>query len=85
MTVTTCVFDAYGTRFDVAAAARQSVADARFPAPTDRRGRVAEFRYLIQLQYSWLCAIANAHADFWEMTEHGLDRALEAPGLAGAG
>lgn len=83
MTVTTCVFDAYGTLFDVAAAARQAAADGRFPALADRWGEVADLWRLKQLQYTWLRAIANAHADFWEVTQNGLDWALDATGLAG--
>jgi 2-haloacid dehalogenase len=33
------------------------------------------------LQYSWLRAIADAHTDFWEVTQNGLDFALEASNL----
>jgi 2-haloacid dehalogenase len=38
---------------------------------------------LKQLQYTWLRAVADAHADFWDVTQDGLDWALEATGLQG--
>lgn len=83
MPITTCVFDAYGTLFDVAAAARQAAAEPDFPALADRWAEVASHWRLKQLQYSWLRAIAGAHTDFWEVTQNGLDWTLEATGLDG--
>jgi len=83
MPITTCVFDAYGTLFDVAAAARQAAAEPAFPALKDRWSDVAAHWRLKQLQYSWLRAVADAHTDFWEVTQNGLDWALEATGLDG--
>lgn len=83
MPITTCVFDAYGTLFDVAAAARQAAAEPGFPALADRWAELASHWRLKQLQYSWLRAIAGAHTDFWEVTQNGLDWALEAAGLDG--
>ncbi|MEX0282653.1 MAG: haloacid dehalogenase type II, partial [Arenibacterium sp.] len=44
---------------------------------------VANFWRLRQLQYSWLRAVADAHTDFWKVTQDGLDWALEATGLDG--
>jgi 2-haloacid dehalogenase len=34
-----------------------------------------------QLQYTWLRAVTGVHADFWQVTQDGLDWALEAAGL----
>ena len=83
MPITTCVFDAYGTLFDVSAAARQAAAEPAFPALRDRWADMAGQWRAKQLQYTWLRAIAGAHADFWQVTQDGLDWALEATGLAG--
>jgi len=83
MTITTAVFDAYGTLFDVAAAARQAAAEPAFPALADRWADLAAHWRLKQLQYSWLRAVTGAHTDFWTVTQDGLDWALEATGLDG--
>jgi 2-haloacid dehalogenase len=37
-----------------------------------------------QLQYSWLRAVMAAHTDFWQVTQDGLDWAMEANGVSGA-
>ena len=76
-----CVFDAYGTLFDVAAAARRAAAEPGRAALAERWPRLAEAWRLKQLQYTWLRAITGAHADFQTVTENGLDWALEATGL----
>jgi 2-haloacid dehalogenase len=78
-----CVFDAYGTLFDVAAAARRAAAEPGRAALAERWPRLAELWRLKQLQYTWLRAITGAHADFRTVTEDGLDWALEATGLDG--
>jgi len=83
MPITTCVFDAYGTLFDVAAAARQAASEPQFPHLQDSWAELASHWRLKQLQYTWLRAITNAHADFWDVTQDGLDWAMEAAGLAG--
>ncbi len=83
MTVTTCAFDAYGTLFDVAAAARLAAQEGRFPKLADRWVELANHWRLKQLQYTWLRAVADAHTDFWQVTQNGLDWALEAAGLEG--
>ncbi|MEM6407103.1 MAG: haloacid dehalogenase type II [Pseudomonadota bacterium] len=77
MTITTCVFDAYGTLFDVAAAARIAAAE---PGRDDLAAcwqMLANDWRLKQLQYTWLRAIADAHEDFWQVTQDGLDWAME--------
>ncbi len=83
MPITTCVFDAYGTLFDVAAAARQAAAEPEFAAIKTDWPAVAEQWRLKQLQYSWLRAVTGAHTDFWEVTQNGLDWALEKTGHHG--
>ncbi|WP_170761544.1 haloacid dehalogenase type II [Ruegeria lacuscaerulensis] len=83
MPITTCVFDAYGTLFDVAAAARQAAAEPGFEALQHKWPDLAKHWRLKQLQYTWLRAITDAHTDFWDVTQDGLDWALEATGLQG--
>tara|TARA_R110002094_G_scaffold53497_2_gene64848 strand:+ start:1373 stop:2059 length:687 start_codon:yes stop_codon:yes gene_type:complete len=83
MPITTCVFDAYGTLFDVAAAARQAASEPDFAAIKDDWPQVAEHWRLKQLQYSWLRAVTRAHTDFWTVTQNGLDWALEKTGHDG--
>ena len=75
------VFDAYGTLFDVAAAARAAAAEPGREAFAARWPDVARDWRLKQLQYSWLRAVTGAHCDFWQVTQDGLDWALEAAGL----
>ena len=78
MPITTCIFDAYGTLFDVAAAARQAAAEPDYKSFTPHWPQVAEDWRLKQLQYTWLRAVTGAHTDFWQVTQDGLDWALEA-------
>lgn len=85
MAITTCIFDAYGTLFDVTAAAREAARDPDFPALAGKWAELATAWRHKQLQYTWLRAITGAHADFWEVTQNGLDWALEATGLLGDG
>lgn len=81
MPITTCVFDAYGTLFDVAAAAREAAQEPAFAGLADAWPRLAADWRAKQLQYTWLRAITGAHTDFWQVTCDGLDWALEASGL----
>ncbi|MGC1495576.1 MAG: haloacid dehalogenase type II [Sulfitobacter sp.] len=83
MPITTCVFDAYGTLFDVAAAARQAASEPEFSSIKDTWPQLAEHWRLKQLQYSWLRAVTKAHTDFWTVTQEGLDWALEKTGHDG--
>ncbi|MEL6888381.1 MAG: haloacid dehalogenase type II [Pseudomonadota bacterium] len=83
MPITTCIFDAYGTLFDVAAAARQAAGEPGFALLADDWPVLAEQWRLKQLQYTWLRAITGAHTDFWQVTQDGLDWALEKTGHAG--
>ena len=81
MPITTCIFDAYGTLFDVASAARQTAAEPGREALAKCWQKLANDWRLKQLQYTWLRAIADAHSDFWEVTQNGLDWALENNGF----
>ena len=81
MSVTTAVFDAYGTLFDVAAAARLAAAEPGGEALREHWPTLARDWRLKQLSYTWLRAVAGRHADFWQVTEDALDWALEAAGL----
>ena len=67
-----CVFDAYGTLFDFAAAARK----CRDVLGDDIDRLTALWRDK-QLQYTWLRAIQEQHADFWQVTGDALDFSLE--------
>ncbi|MGC8202091.1 haloacid dehalogenase type II [Aliiroseovarius sp. PTFE2010] len=82
MTIKACVFDAYGTLFDVAAAAREAARDPAFAPLRDLWPQVARDWRLKQLQYTWLRAVADAHCDFWQVTQDGLDWALDSANLA---
>lgn len=75
-----CVFDAYGTLFDVAAAARQMAAEPGRESFAQVWPQVSADWRLKQLQYSWLRAVTGDHCDFWQVTQDGLDWALARAG-----
>ena len=82
MTITTCIFDAYGTLFDVTAAARAAAGEpGRERLAACWQKLAADWRAK-QLQYSWHRALAGEYVSFWQVTQDGLDWALEANGLA---
>ena len=83
MPITTCVFDAYGTLFDVGAAAAQAAREPDHAVLKDVWPAIARDWRLKQLQYTWLRAVAGRHCDFWQVTQDGLDWALEANGVTG--
>jgi 2-haloacid dehalogenase len=71
-----CVFDAYGTLFDFASAAaacEKELGEKVRPLTALWRDK--------QLQYTWLRAVQQRHADFWQVTGDALDYALEALSL----
>ena len=82
MPITTCVFDAYGTLFDVAAAAREAAAEPGGEALARHWPKLAADWRTKQLQYSWMRAVTAEHCDFWQVTRDGLDWAMEASGLS---
>lgn len=81
MPITTCIFDAYGTLFDVAAAARGAAAEPGREIFARHWPAIAEKWRLKQLQYTWLRAVMGQHLEFWQVTQNGLDWALESEGL----
>lgn len=83
MPIKACVFDAYGTLFDVTAAAREAAAEPAFPELANTWQSLAAHWRDKQLQYTWLRAVTGDHTDFWTVTSDGLDWALEATGLNG--
>ncbi len=72
-----CVFDAYGTLFDVHSAAAALKSDIGPKA--DQLSAVWRSK---QLEYTWLRSLIPAYKPFWEVTQDGLDFALEEVGLS---
>src|SRR4029077_9006772 len=74
-----CVFDAYGTLFDYASAAARcaDVLGDNFP-------KLNALWREKQLQYTWLRASQQSHADFWQVTGEAFDFTLDSLGIADA-
>jgi 2-haloacid dehalogenase len=85
MMIRLCVFDAYGTLFDVSAAARDAAGEPGAEGWAARWSSLAGHWRRKQLEYTWIRALAGAHVDFWQVTQDALDWALEAEGLGEAG
>ncbi len=75
-----CVFDAYGTLFDVHAPLRKLA-----PEIGERAEDVSKLWRQKQIEYSWLRSLMGAHADFWHVTGDALDYALEHFGISEPG
>ncbi len=71
-----CVFDAYGTLFDVHSAAARCRADLGEAA--DAVSRTWRDK---QLAYTWLRSLMGHHVDFWRVTGDALDYALDTHGI----
>ncbi len=71
-----CVFDAYGTLFDVNSAAAQAK-----DALGERWQPLAGTWRAKQLQYTWLRGLMGRHADFWQVTGDALDFAMTSLGI----
>jgi 2-haloacid dehalogenase len=67
-----CVFDAYGTLFDVASPVAKLASELGGKA--DGLARLWRQK---QLEYTWLRSLMGVHADFWHVTGDALDYALE--------
>jgi 2-haloacid dehalogenase len=71
-----CVFDAYGTLFDVHSAV------TRLRAPIGGQAdALSQLWRTKQLEYTWLRALMGRHADFWQVTGDALDYALARTGV----
>jgi len=71
-----CVFDAYGTLFDVHSAVGRH--KARLGSQADAVSMLWRTK---QLEYTWLRSLMRRHADFWQVTGNALDYALDANGV----
>lgn len=67
-----CVFDAYGTLFDV----HSAVARHRQRLGEDA-DKVSALWRTKQLEYTWLRSLMGRHADFWQVTGDALDYAFD--------
>ena len=68
---THCVFEAYGTLFDVHSAVgryREILGDKADPVSALWRSK--------QLEYTWLRSLMHEHVDFWQITTDALDYAF---------
>lgn len=68
-----CLFDAYGTLFDVSAAAEKKQAELG-----ERWRALSSLWRTKQIEYTWLRSLMGCHADFWRVTGDALDFALDA-------
>lgn len=78
--VEACVFDAYGTLFDVNAPVSRLAHRVG-----DNADALAALWRRKQLEYTWLLTLMGEHHDFWAVTGHALDYALEALGVDDTG
>jgi 2-haloacid dehalogenase len=74
--VRACVFDAYGTLFDVHAPLRKLA-----PEIGPEAENISKLWRQKQLEYTWLRSLMGVHADFWHVTSEALDYALEGFGV----
>jgi 2-haloacid dehalogenase len=73
-----CVFDAYGTLFDVHTPVLRALAAAGLTRPNHYPPPGATS----SCQYAWLRSLMGVHADFWQVTSDALDHAMQLFGLA---
>jgi 2-haloacid dehalogenase len=71
-----CVFDAYGTLFDVHSAVGKHRARLG-----DKADQVSQLWRQKQLEYSWLRSLMHAYISFWRITQDALDYALADAGI----
>ena len=70
--VRACVFDAYGTLFDVHGPIRKLAVEIG-----ENADAISKLWRQKQLEYTWLRSLMGVHADFWHVTGDALDYALE--------
>ena len=71
-----CVFDAYGTLFDVHSAVGRLRADVG-----PKADEVSQIWRTKQLEYTWLRSLMGEYRDFWQVTGEALDYALARTGV----
>ena len=69
--ITACIFDAYGTLFDVNSAASKCKEQLG-----DKWESFANAWRTTQLEYTWLRSLMKKHKNFWQITEDSLDHAM---------
>ncbi len=79
-TLRACVFDAYGTLFDVHAAIRHHA--GRVGPAADAISTLWRAK---QIEATWLRSLMHRHADFWQLTQDALDYALALHGIQDSG
>ena len=67
-----CVFDAYGTLFDI-----HSAVGKHRHRLGDIADQVSNLWRTKQLEYTWLRSLMGHHADFWQVTQDALDFAFD--------
>jgi 2-haloacid dehalogenase len=75
-----CVFDAYGTLFNVHGPVSKLAAEIG-----PKADELSKLWRQKQLEYSWLRSLMGVHADFWKVTGDALDYALAACGIEDPG
>ena len=70
--ITTYVFDAYGTLFDVNAACRKLSKEVG-----NKWNELSSLWRLRQVEYTWLRNSMKEYIDFWKITSDALDYAME--------
>ena len=75
--VNICIFDAYGTLFDVTSATRMVANEEEYSSFPNHSVKVSNSWRIKQLEYSWLRNIMHEYIDFWQITKDALDFALE--------
>ncbi|WP_420547103.1 haloacid dehalogenase type II [Curvivirga sp.] len=71
-----CIFDAYGTLFNVHAAAAKCKDDLG-----DKADALSHIWRQKQLEYTWLRSLMRDYRDFWDITQDGLAYAMAAVNL----
>jgi 2-haloacid dehalogenase len=72
-----CVFDAYGTLFDVHTAVGHHKSRLG-----DKADAVSAMWRTKQLEYTWLRSLMDRYVPFWQVTGEALDYALDANGVS---
>ncbi len=74
--IAACVFDAYGTLFDVHSAAGRCRDEL-----AEKCDAVSQLWRQKQLEYTWLRSLMGRHEDFWQVTSDALDFSLATHGI----